>query len=358
MTTLPKDQYTVCPNCGTQLIGAYCHQCGQRAAKQTTKDFILEYIGNAYIWDQKFWRTFKMLLLKPGSLTKEYAAEKFASYTHPLKLNMFLLVVFGMLFFFFADTTELGNFVEQYTQDEEAYSLLALDRVSTDDVFADQILNGSRDTIRLEVSARALAEYPQLLVPVDSNDADSIRTVVVPSILLEQKILAGNNDEGYYFDQNSEFATKHMSLNAVSLMWRDFINVLTQYFPVFILLTVPFLAFSVFMINRRKKMLKVHAIIFSLHYTAFLEVLIIFVYILYLIIPKVYDWLDNAVAITALLYLSIAIKRFFERTSWMRAVLKSLMINIFYLLICTSALLVIFFIIIIKAIINNPDMLQ
>lgn len=45
-----------CLNCGAELMGTYCHECGQQATNtnSTVMEFILEYLNNAYMWDPKF----------------------------------------------------------------------------------------------------------------------------------------------------------------------------------------------------------------------------------------------------------------------------------------------------------------
>ena len=97
--------YEKCLNCGTKLQGMYCHKCGQHASNPTPKvwEFILEYMNNAFIWDQNFFSTIWQLLRRPGYLTKVFNAGKFVAYENPLKLNMFFLFVFVSMFLLFSD---------------------------------------------------------------------------------------------------------------------------------------------------------------------------------------------------------------------------------------------------------------
>ena len=45
-----------CLNCGEELMGHYCHNCGQEVADKTPTvlAFVMEYLNNAFIWDSKF----------------------------------------------------------------------------------------------------------------------------------------------------------------------------------------------------------------------------------------------------------------------------------------------------------------
>ncbi|MGN1212290.1 MAG: DUF3667 domain-containing protein [Candidatus Cryptobacteroides sp.] len=95
--TTPRE---VCKNCGTPLYGPYCHNCGQYAVNlnQSFGSFIMEYVSNAFQFDKRILPTLKMLFCKPGALTQEYFKGKISSYVHPLKMNMFLLVVVIAIF--------------------------------------------------------------------------------------------------------------------------------------------------------------------------------------------------------------------------------------------------------------------
>ncbi|MGM9737737.1 MAG: DUF3667 domain-containing protein [Candidatus Cryptobacteroides sp.] len=92
--------YKYCKNCGAELVGPYCHQCGQQAQNlgQSFGSFIMEYFSNAYQFDRKIFPTVWQLFRRPGFLTEEFLAGKINSYVHPLKMNMFLLVVVVAVF--------------------------------------------------------------------------------------------------------------------------------------------------------------------------------------------------------------------------------------------------------------------
>ena len=94
--TVENADVKLCLNCGTELNGEFCHNCGQKAnnSNSTIKGFVLEYLNNAFLWDTNQVRTIWQLMRRPGFLTKEFIAGKYVSYVHPLKLNMFILFVF------------------------------------------------------------------------------------------------------------------------------------------------------------------------------------------------------------------------------------------------------------------------
>lgn len=93
--------YTHCKNCGTELKGMYCHRCGQYAldVEQPFWKYITQYFENAYSFDNKIWITLWMLFRRPGFLTTEFNAGKIVSYVHPMKLLMFISLLFFLFFF-------------------------------------------------------------------------------------------------------------------------------------------------------------------------------------------------------------------------------------------------------------------
>lgn len=104
-----RPAYTYCKNCGTELKGMYCHKCGQYAldVEQPFWKYLRQYFENVYQFDSKVWPTLWLLFRRPGFLTNEFNAGKIASYVHPLRLLMFITVLFFLFLFL-----KLGNEVQ------------------------------------------------------------------------------------------------------------------------------------------------------------------------------------------------------------------------------------------------------
>lgn len=93
--------YKYCKNCGAELKGMYCHECGQYAmdSKQPFWKYFLQYFENVYQFDTKIGSTLWLLFRRPGFLTTEFNAGKIASYVHPMRLFMCITLVFFIFFF-------------------------------------------------------------------------------------------------------------------------------------------------------------------------------------------------------------------------------------------------------------------
>ena len=88
-----------CGNCGTQLEGPYCHQCGQMGHVHRSVLHLLEELAHGILhFDTKSWRTLPLLVARPGLLTRRYIDGQRTRYVSPLAL--FLFSVFLMFFVF------------------------------------------------------------------------------------------------------------------------------------------------------------------------------------------------------------------------------------------------------------------
>jgi hypothetical protein len=90
-----------CLNCGTTLEGKYCHNCGQEnlEIKETFGHMMNHAISDYFHFDHQFFHTLKPLFFKPGYLTNEYMAGRRAQYLHPVKMYIFISLVYFLLFF-------------------------------------------------------------------------------------------------------------------------------------------------------------------------------------------------------------------------------------------------------------------
>lgn len=91
---------THCPNCQSELHGRFCHECGQKAAHGNLglHDFFHEATHEFLHLDGKILKTVKLLMTKPGLLTKEFVEGRRARYISPLRVYL----TFSVLFFFLA----------------------------------------------------------------------------------------------------------------------------------------------------------------------------------------------------------------------------------------------------------------
>ena len=343
--------YKQCLNCGTDLQGVYCHKCGQQASNPTPKvwEFILEYMNNAFIWDTKCLVTVWQLIRRPGFLTNEFNAGRFVAYEHPLKLNMFFLFVFVTLFLLFSDIHKAGESFSSLTKNELVRPYLSLSIVTEDPDYSLKMERSERDTVLLALPLEYAKEFPKIVHVVSektNHNGEKLDTLVasIPRILIQDKILTSNGSEVYAFSNTNDLVDQSMMLEVLARLGKKLLEILTQYFPLIFLLTSPLLAFAVKLLHRKRKKPTISFFIFALHYTAFIELMLLLVYLLYLTIHPSFDVLEWIMILSSCVYLTIAVKNVYESNSWIKSMVKAFLISIVYSLICFMVFFIIFII--------------
>jgi len=114
-----------CLDCGAEVVGPFCGQCGQRhrAGPLPLHDLIAEVSSDLFSVDGRLARTLWPLLSRPGFLTNEYLAGRRTRYTPPFRLYLGISVLYFLVLIatdsnkFFVlnvwseDNTEFGAFV-------------------------------------------------------------------------------------------------------------------------------------------------------------------------------------------------------------------------------------------------------
>lgn len=91
----------ICLNCNAEVIGRYCHVCGQEniEPKETVWSLISHFFYDITHFDGKFFSTTKFLITRPGFLPKEYIEGRRARYLHPIRMYVFSSALFFICFY-------------------------------------------------------------------------------------------------------------------------------------------------------------------------------------------------------------------------------------------------------------------
>jgi hypothetical protein len=107
-----------CPNCNEQLIGQYCHGCGEKrverehlSLKHFARNSVHELID---IEHSKIWKTFSALMFRPGFLTNEYLAGRKSRYLTPVKVCLIIFAASLFLYSIYKPVAvyDLGTMIE------------------------------------------------------------------------------------------------------------------------------------------------------------------------------------------------------------------------------------------------------
>ena len=90
---------TRCLNCGAELAGPFCHECGQHAhVHRTLTAFFHDLAHGVFHLEGKLWNTIPMLAWRPGELTRRYIDGQRARFVSPIALFLFcVFLMFGVV---------------------------------------------------------------------------------------------------------------------------------------------------------------------------------------------------------------------------------------------------------------------
>ncbi|WP_347091043.1 DUF3667 domain-containing protein [Sphingomonas parapaucimobilis] len=84
------EEARACLNCGTALVGHYCHACGQSShIHRTLGAWWHDFSHGVLHIEGQVWRTMAMLVTRPGELTRRYIAGERRRFLSPLALYLF-----------------------------------------------------------------------------------------------------------------------------------------------------------------------------------------------------------------------------------------------------------------------------
>lgn len=90
--------HNACADCGAELVGRFCHQCGQPAhIHRTLLHLGEELLHGVMHFDGRIWRTLPLLAFRPGRLTREWVHGKRSRYVSPLAMFLFAVFLMFML---------------------------------------------------------------------------------------------------------------------------------------------------------------------------------------------------------------------------------------------------------------------
>lgn len=119
-----------CLNCGQHVEEHFCTHCGQEniEIKEDAIHMITHAVADYFHFESKFLGTIKPLLLQPGWLSKLYVAGKRVAFIHPIKLYIFISIVF----FLFILSSKKSEQAELESTKSSQPSKLKIERLESD----------------------------------------------------------------------------------------------------------------------------------------------------------------------------------------------------------------------------------
>ena len=211
-----------CENCHARVDGAFCGQCGQ-SLESSLKYFwtvVLHLLDDIFSFDSRASRTVFPLFFRPGFLTNEYISGKRVHYVPPLRLYLFISIVFFLSLKFFTDsaTSEFSNEHSAYTEytkymkvlqakisdapDNEKDALLAMrDKLQSLEID----LQVEKSSARYRIAKRALEVQLQRYKddePLSTDDLEELAELSEKLAKSRQGIIVKYNDPTFSIGTN------------------------------------------------------------------------------------------------------------------------------------------------------------
>ncbi|WP_312205935.1 DUF3667 domain-containing protein, partial [Brevundimonas sp.] len=116
------EAHGACADCGAEVTGNFCSNCGQAAhVHRTLLHLGEELLHGVMHFDGRLWRTLPLLILNPGRLTREWVQGRRTRYVSPLAMFLFtLFVMFFALSFMPHQAVTLPSLPQQIEAQKEA----------------------------------------------------------------------------------------------------------------------------------------------------------------------------------------------------------------------------------------------
>lgn len=181
-----------CLNCGTSLLGDFCHECGQKQMDLKHKSLryvVGQFLNAMYFVDGKFFKTFKDFLIVPGALSRAFIEGKRSRYIPPISLFLFI----NLLFFLFSTANDFNlPLIDQVTLQPYSELALAMAKASASEM------------------GITLKEYESIYNLKSSNLSKTIIILNLPVMALLLQLF-NIRRRAYYFIDHFIFATHTLS---------------------------------------------------------------------------------------------------------------------------------------------------
>jgi hypothetical protein len=338
---------THCENCGADLQGHWCSQCGQpaieyrRSFRYVVADLLNEFLN----WDSKFFTTIALLILKPWRLTNEFLAGKRVRYVNPLRL--YLLA--SILFFFAVNyaTTKGVNF--------DASKLGQKDRAELEeDLKREDLPPAAREKLKALLREPEAQESPAIASPsppiTGSSPAQSNheqrreygKIGERPFVVFDSKAKTATPFEHWIEGRAKEKMGEHGTKMGL------FIATLFSNLPYMMLCCIPLFALVLKLLYVRRRIFYIDHLIYALHIHTFaysgIMLIVLATIGLNRVIPGVIaGWTIALLWIAFVVQIFLSIRRVYQQ-GWFFSIFKFLFGGLVYLIVLVFALAATFFI--------------
>jgi hypothetical protein len=316
-----------CLNCGATLQGKFCHVCGQEnlEMKETFGHMMNHAISDYFHFDYQFFHTLKPLILQPGKLTNEYMSGHRAAYLHPVKMYIFISVVYFLLLFQNA-SDERMKAIDQGKKPVNAAKIL--DSVSKE-IAKDTTMNSLEKSIVLNSIKKngnvTIGKNGDVNVAVGNpgtftlfDDPATRNDTSYQQYLNQQKKIPESQRDGLFMREvhkkSISYKQKYGS-RAKEVFWEEF----KHNVPKMMFVMLPLFALILKIAFSKNHKLYVEHMIYSFHLHCFLFLFLAIIMLVQMVIPStswhLHSWMDFIATIFVMWYIYKSLRVVYHRSA-------------------------------------------
>jgi hypothetical protein len=307
-----------CKNCEESFDDSfdYCPYCGQETTNDLTVGVLFSNtIKNYFSFDARFFKSFIPLMIKPGVLARRFVDGKRLKYLHPAQFYLLISIVFFFIFSFYvrqADN-EVSTALKNGFNNKEFFDSATIKAAAE-----------SINTVDSVITATTGQGIPNTTLNSQKDVLDSLIATGAPQA--EQLTAMGKKDD------TGVFLTKVyiQLLKLYEQKGNGILKTLYDTIPIAMFFMLPLFAFLLKLLFWKRGTFA-HHIVFSFYFFTF----IFTSFCLLILGNSLFDipiWIDVLVFLSFIIYLTMAIRHFYE-SEWLKAFLKANFISFIYMLV-------------------------
>jgi hypothetical protein len=337
---------THCENCGAQLHGHWCAQCGQPAIdyRRSFRHVIVDLLDEFLNWDSKFFATIGLLVIRPWKLTNQFLAGHRVRYVHPLRLYLLASILFFFAVNYWGKSIHLQP--GKLTSENRAEIEAALEKQN---LTPEQRTKVERALDMANMSpevAAIMAAKRKDTTPEETAIPQASKQTATPLIGSSPAFFQSGNPSTPFEKWIETRAKEKIGEHGTNLQL--FAKTLISNLPYMMLCCIPLFALVLKILYIRRKIFYIDHLIYALHIHSFAYLATILIILATIGLTSVASgasvgWIIALLWITFAAQILLSIRRVY-RQGWFISIFKFLFGGFVYLIVLVGALAATFFV--------------
>jgi hypothetical protein len=339
---------THCENCGAQLTGRWCSQCGQPAIDyhRSFRHVIADILDSFLNWDSKFFATIGLLITRPWRLTNEFLAGRRVRYLHPARLYLLTSILFFFVVTYWAKSIHLDP--SKLSPKDRAEIEAELKKEDLPSEVRAKIEKAFKENPPPETSKTLEASKGKDSSPVpEAKTEEASKKEAGPATTDERPVLQFDSEPTTPFEKWLEARAKEKFGEHGTNAQLFFVTLISN-LPYMVLCCIPLFAFVLKILYIRKGIFYIDHLVYALHIHTFAYIAIMLIGLITMGLkraapPLLAGWIIGLLWFVFAVQIFLSIRRVY-RQGWFFSIFKFFTGGFVYLIVLCIALAATFFI--------------